>query len=78
MNKKLIAYRKLLNITQYDMAEKIGISATSYNHKENGKKEFLQNEMILITDIIKSKIPEVTMDEIFFKKDISKLLNPIH
>lgn len=77
MNKRLIAYRKLLNLTQCEMSKKIGISLTSYNNKETGKKNFSQTEMIMITTIIKNKIPNATMDEIFFNNDISNLLSNI-
>lgn len=74
MNKKLVAYRKMLDITQLEMAQKLGVSLTTYNHKETGKKGFNQKEMVSITDIIKLKVPNITMDEIFFKCDISNLL----
>ncbi|WP_034438077.1 helix-turn-helix transcriptional regulator [Clostridium ihumii] len=75
MNNKLIAYRKLLNITQLEMSKKLGVSLTTYNHKETGKKDFNQTEMFYITQILKEKVPQITMDEIFFKKNISKLLS---
>lgn len=75
MNKKLVAYRKLLDITQQEMAQKLGVSLTTYNHKETGKKEFNQKEMVSITDIIKLKVPNVTMDEIFFENNIGNMLN---
>lgn len=77
MNKKLVAYRKMLDMTQQDMAEKIGISLTTYNRKETGKIEFNQKEMVSITDIIKKGIPNITMDEIFFKSDSGKLLHAV-
>ena len=75
MNKKLVAYRKMLDITQLEMAQKLGVSLTTYNHKETGKKEFNQKEMVSITDIIRLKVPNVTMDEIFFRHSIGKVLN---
>ncbi|MBL4933023.1 helix-turn-helix transcriptional regulator [Clostridium paridis] len=77
MNKKLVAYRKMLDITQLQMAQEIGVSLTTYNHKETGKKEFNQSEMVSITDIIKAKVPNVTMDEIFFNNRIGNLLNKV-
>lgn len=73
MNNKLIAYRKMLNMTQTDIASEIGIALTSYSHKETGKREFTQNEMVQITKIIQEKIPDVTMDDIFFNNKVSKL-----
>lgn len=74
MNAKLVAYRKLLKMNQKSFAEKIGISLVSYSHKETGKTEFTQTEMITITNIVKEKIPDITMDDIFFNNKVSKLV----
>ena len=74
MNTKLIAYRKMLKLNQKFIAEKIGISPTSYSHKESGKINFNQKEMVVITNIIKEKIPNITMDDIFFDNSVSKLV----
>lgn len=73
MNKTLKAYRKLLNLTQKDMAEIVDICLTSYNMKEQGKQDFTQSEMLAITNHIKKTIPDVTMDDIFFKDRVIKL-----
>ncbi|EPY2273183.1 helix-turn-helix transcriptional regulator [Clostridium sporogenes] len=74
MNTKLVAYRKMLQMNQKSFAEKIGISLVSYSNKETGKTEFTQNEMITITNIIKEKIPNITMDDIFFDNRVSILV----
>jgi putative transcriptional regulator len=74
MNTKLVAYRKMLNINQSEMAQKIGCSYVSYSKKETGKVQFSQNEMIAVINALKEKIPEVTMDEIFFIKGVGRLL----
>ena len=74
MNTKLVAYRKMLQMNQKSFAEKIGISLVSYSNKETGKTEFPQNEMITITNIIKEKIPNITMDDIFFDNRVSILV----
>lgn len=74
MNKKLVVYRKILNITQQDMAKKLDICLTTYNHKETGKKDFNQKEMVSITDIIREKVPNVTMDDIFFNNKVISLI----
>ncbi|MDO6353565.1 helix-turn-helix domain-containing protein [Caloramator sp. CAR-1] len=73
MNKKLIAYRNMLRLTQADMAKLLNITQTSYSFKENGKVPFKQDEMIKITKFFKEKIPEITMDEIFFEEEVNKL-----
>lgn len=73
MNSSLIAYRKFLNLTQQQMAKVSGSCLTSYNMKEQGKKDFTQSEMLTITNFIKQKIPDITMDDIFFKHKVIKL-----
>lgn len=73
MNNTLKAYRKLLNITQIEMAEIIGIGLTSYNHKEQGKKVFTQSEMAQILNFLRTKIPNITADEIFFNNEVIKM-----
>lgn len=73
MNNTLKAYRKLFNITQIQMAEIIGIGLTSYNHKEQGKKEFTHSEMTQILSFLKTKIPDITAEEIFFNNEVIKM-----
>lgn len=73
MNSKLVAYRKLIKLNQTDIAKQIGICITSYNKKETGKLDFTQTEMERITNIVKQKIPQVTMDDIFFREGVIKL-----
>lgn len=73
VNRKLAAYRKLLGLTQKHLAEQIGISLVSLNHKETGKRKFTQDEMVAITNIIKEVIPEVTMNTIFFDDELSDM-----
>lgn len=74
MNKALIAYRKFLNLTQQQMANISGVCLTSYNMKEQGKKDFTQSEMLAITRYIKNKVSkDVTMDDIFFTHKVIKL-----
>lgn len=73
MNNTLKAYRKLLNLTQSEMAEIIGKGLTTYNHKEQGKKDFTRSEMIEIVEFLKTKIPEITAEEIFFTDKVIKM-----
>ena len=73
-NKQLIAYRKMINMSQTDMAKAIGICLTSYHLKETGKKDFTQSEMVSILNIIKKYNPNITIDEIFFSKTVSIMI----
>lgn len=72
--KTLKAYRTILGLSQTDMANIADMCLTSYNQKEQGKKQFTHNEMLKITDFIKTKIPEVTVDQIFFNNEVSKMI----
>lgn len=49
--------------TQEELAYKIGIAKSTYNLKENGKRNFTEKEMIMISYILNK-----TMDELFRKK----------
>ncbi|MBC8059298.1 MAG: transcriptional regulator [Clostridiaceae bacterium] len=73
INNKLVGYRNRLGLTQTEMATKIGIGLTSYNFKEQGKKDFKQSEMEAITTLIKQDIPDITMDKIFFRDIVVNL-----
>lgn len=74
MNNILIGYRKMLNINQTNFARLLEISLTTYSKKERGKVEFTQNEMIKITSFLKENIPDVTMDDIFFASQVTKMV----
>lgn len=71
--KNIIAYRRLTLNSQKDFATLLGISVTSYASKEKGKTQFKALEMKKITDEIKKKIPNVTIEEIFFEDKLQKL-----
>lgn len=73
MNNTLKAYRRLLNLTQKDMATIIGKGLTSYNQKEQGKIDFTSSEMSEIINFLKTKIPNITAEEIFFTSKVHKL-----
>lgn len=61
-------YRNMINLSQKEMAKLLGISFTSYCHKEQGKREFKDNEKIVFFEIVKKSIPNVTIEEIFFSR----------
>lgn len=65
-------YRKHLRLTQREMAEIIGISEQSYWNKENGRRNFTDEEKLKIRDFLRQYVPEVTIDHIFFKQTVAK------
>jgi len=68
MINKVKGYRNMINLSQKEMAKLLGISFTSYCHKEQGKREFKDNEKIVFFEIVKKSVPNVTIEEIFFSR----------
>lgn len=67
MKEKITGYLKMIGKNQGELAKILDIQENTLSFKINGKKDFKMSEMIAITKLIKTKLPEVTMDEIFFK-----------
>lgn len=70
MNKILI-YRKMLNKSQSEIADLMGISTQAYSNKENRKTEFRDNEKVIFKRLLMSIFPNITIDEIFFDEKLS-------
>ena len=67
MNRNLIGYRKIVGLTQKEIAKQIGIGETSYCHKERGQTDFTQTEMEKIVDLFQSLGYELMMNYLFFR-----------
>lgn len=67
MNYNLKMYRRMLKLSQPQIAEQIGMSKTSYSKRETGAQEFKQSEMINIMGIINKSYPSVSMEDVFLK-----------
>lgn len=52
IERNIRAERVRRGYTQLEMARKLGLSATGYNHKENGKRQFTLEEFVLICKIL--------------------------
>lgn len=69
MTDKIIkAYMTLRGISQRELAEIVGITVTTLNHKINGKASFNRDEMEII-----AKTLGVSVEELFFTNSISKM-----
>lgn len=66
MVNKVMGYRKMLCMTQKQMAEELGISEGQYRAKEKGKYEFSQNEMKTFQKLLISKVGNIKLESIFF------------
>lgn len=65
MHWNLLRYRKQLNYTQKDMADKLNISTNSYGKKEKGLTLFKENEMIMILKLLLGKNIKTNLEELF-------------
>jgi transcriptional regulator with XRE-family HTH domain len=52
IGRNIRAERVRCGYTQREMAQKLGLSVTGYNHKENGKRQFSLEEFVLICRIL--------------------------
>lgn len=64
---RVAGYRKMLGMTQMQMAKEFGISKQSYHLKEKGKTSFSDNEKVKFKILLMPLFPDITIDEIFFK-----------
>lgn len=58
----LYQLRKEKGITQKELAQKLGISETTYRQKEKGQRAFKSDEMFIIADILEKDIGEIFLD----------------
>lgn len=70
MKERIAGYRKMLGLTQKEMAAKFGISSTAYIKKEHGKTPFTDKEKVLFRDMVKDIDKDITIEKIFFSEDI--------
>ncbi len=59
MQTKLLELRKRKKLSQEKMAELLGISKVSYNHKETGRVEFKSDEMFRVSEIMGLSIDQI-------------------
>ena len=69
---KIAGYRKMLGMTQQDMAKRMQISRQTYSLKENGKISFSDDEKIILKELLIQIFPNITIDEIFFRNKVSQ------
>lgn len=72
MKKKVAGIRVALGYTQQEMANKFSISKQAYWNKENGKTPFNDKEKILFLKEARKVFPEVSIESIFFGKEVLK------
>lgn len=63
---KVKGYRNMLNLSQEEISSILGITKQSYYLKENGIREFKDNEKLKFKELLIPFFPEITLEEIFF------------
>ncbi|EKB53733.1 helix-turn-helix transcriptional regulator [Falseniella ignava] len=59
-------YRNMMNLTQEDVADVLGMTKQQYNPKELGRRPFNDKEKIILLNIFKQADPSLTIDRLFF------------
>lgn len=70
MQRKLISWRKFKNITQKEMARRIGVDVRTYINKEHGVTQFKADEMFVIAKILGKDISEIFLPSDFISHEI--------
>lgn len=66
LKNKIAGYRKMLGLTQTQMAQRLNISRTSYFNKEHEITPFTDKEKVIIRDMLKEVVDNPSIDSIFF------------
>ena len=61
---KVKGYRNMINLSQADLANILGIDRRTYVAKENGASKFTQDELIKIRDVVKTCGVDITLDDL--------------
>lgn len=69
-NLKLL--RKMYNLSQADMANRLKIGFNTYRNKENGKTSFTLNEAHKVSKIFKMPIEEIFFGNLVFKRNTNE------
>lgn len=59
-------YRKMIGMTQAEMAKQLNISEVTYRNKEKGKIPFKDFEMEIFYKLLKQIKPSTNITDIFF------------
>ena len=73
MINKVVGYRKMIGMSQKEMAEKFNISIQSYSKKENGVVPFKDSEKVIFKSLLLPYFPNITNDDIFFNDELRKV-----
>lgn len=63
---KVKGYRNMLNLSQKEVGDMLGLSKQSFSLKERGKVKFTIDEMKTLKNLFSSISPHITIEDIFF------------
>ncbi len=63
---KVKGYRNMLNLSQKEVGDMLGLSKQSFSLKERGKIKFTIDEMKTLKNLFSSINPHITIEDIFF------------
>lgn len=63
---KVKGYRNMLNLSQKEVGDMLGLSKQSFSLKERGKVKFTLDEMKTLKNLFSSINPNLTIEDIFF------------
>lgn len=63
---KVKGYRNMLNLSQKEVGDMLGLSKQSFSLKERGKIKFTIDEMKTLKKLFSSINPHITIEDIFF------------
>lgn len=69
MQEKLMAIRRMYNVSQKEMAELIGVDWRTYVNKEKGVSQFKSNEMFIIAHRFNKGIGEIFLPTDFMNHE---------
>ena len=67
---KVKNFRSLLGLTQAELARLLKVTPQTVSAKENGKRQFSDEEKIMIVKLVNQEYPDIRISDIFFKQKV--------
>jgi len=67
---KVKNFRSLLGLTQAELARLLKVTPQTVSAKENGKRQFSDEEKIKIITLVNQEYPDIRISDIFFKQKV--------
>lgn len=67
---KVKNFRSLLGLTQAELAMLLKVTPQTVSAKENGKRQFSDEEKIKIIKLINQEYPDIKISDVFFKQKV--------